>query len=85
MELSTYFTKMKTLWQRLASTKSHIICKCDCGEDELLEDLEKQVESFLFFFMELNDFYANICGYIINKKHRPRLSAIYNMLYQDQS
>lgn len=30
-DLSTYFTKMKTLWQRLASTKSQKICKCNCG------------------------------------------------------
>lgn len=84
MELSTYFTKMKTLWLRLASTKSQKICKCECGKvEELLEDAETR--RIIQFLMGLNDSYANIRGQIINKKHRPSLSVIYNMLDQDQS
>lgn len=84
MELSTYYTKMKTLWQCLASTKSQKICTCSCGKvEELLEDAE--TSRIIQFLMGLNDSYANIRGQMINKKHRPSLSSIYNMLDQDQS
>ncbi|XP_020890917.1 uncharacterized protein LOC110230933 [Arabidopsis lyrata subsp. lyrata] len=84
LDLSTYYTKMKTLWQKLASTKSQKICKCNCGKvEELLEDAETSI--VIQFLMGLNDSYANIRGQIINKKNRPSLSDIYNMLDQDQS
>ncbi|KAG7584438.1 Ribonuclease H-like superfamily [Arabidopsis suecica] len=84
LDLSTYYTKMKTLWQKLASTKSQKICKCNCGKvEELLEDAE--TSRVIQFLMGLNDSYANIRGQIINKKNRPSLSDIYNMLDQDQS
>lgn len=66
MELSTYFTKMKTLWQRLASTKSQKICKFECGKvEELLEDAE--TSRIIQFLMGLNESYANTRGQIIKK------------------
>jgi len=84
LDLSTYYTKMKTLWQKLASTKSQKRCKCNCGKvEELLEDTE--TSRVIQFLMGLNESYANVRGQIINKKNRPSLSEIYNMLDQDQS
>lgn len=68
----------------MISTKSQKICKCECGKvEELLEDAE--TSRIIQFLMWLNDSYTNIQGQIINKKNRPSLTAIYNMLDQDQS
>lgn len=39
LDLSTYFTKKKTLWVQLANTKSRVVKKCDCEQvQELLEE-----------------------------------------------
>lgn len=82
LSLPTYYTKMKTLWQRLANTRTQKICKCNCGKvEELLDDAE--TSRIIQFLMGLNDSYANTRGQIINKKNRPSLSDIYNMLDQD--
>lgn len=84
LDLSTYFSKKKTLWEQLANSKSRSVKKCDCGQvQELLEEAE--MSKIIQFLMGLNDDFNNIRGQILNMKPRPRLNDIYNMLDQDES
>lgn len=84
LDLSTHYTKKKTLWEQLVNTKSSLVKKCDCGEvKELLEDAE--TSKIFQFLMGLNDSFNNIRGQILDMKARPSLSKIYNILDQDES
>ena len=72
-DLSTYFTKQKTLWEQLANTKSSIVKKCNCDQEkELLEDAE--TSRIIQFLLGLNDSFNNICDQILNMKPHPRLN-----------
>lgn len=84
LDLSTYFTKKKILWEQLGNTRSRIVKKCDCNQvHELLEEAE--TSRVIQFLMGLNDSFNNIRGQILNMKPRPGLNEIYNMLDQDES
>lgn len=84
LDLSTYYTKKKTLWEQLANTKSSNVKRCNCDHvKELLEEAE--TSKIIQFLMGLNDNFANIRGQILNMSPRPALTVIYNMLDQDES
>lgn len=84
LDLATYYTKKKTLWEQLANTRSLTVKRCDCDHvKELMEEAE--TSRIIQFLMGLNDSFANIRGQILNMKPRPRLTEIYNMLDQDES
>lgn len=84
LDLSSYFTQKKTLWEKLANTKSSTVKKCNCDQvKELLE--EDETSKIIQFLMGLNDNFNNIRGQILNMKLRPVLNDIYNMLDQDES
>lgn len=83
-DLSTYFTKKKTLWEQLANTRSPLIKKCDCEQvKELLEEAE--MSRIIQFLIGLNENFNNFRGQILNMKPRPGLNDIYNILDQDES
>lgn len=84
LDLSTYFTQKKTLWEKLANTKSSKVKKCNCDHvKELLE--EAATSQIIQFLMGLNDNFNNIRGQILNMKPHSALNDIYNMLDQDES
>lgn len=84
LDLSTYFTKKKTLWEQLGNTKSSTVKRCDCDQvKELLEEAE--TSRIIQFLMGLNDNFNNKRGQILNMKSMPGLNDIYNMLDQDES
>ncbi|KAG7590495.1 Retrotransposon Copia-like N-terminal [Arabidopsis suecica] len=84
LDLATYYTKKKTLWEQLANTRSLTVKRCDCDHvKELMEEAE--TSRIIQFLMGLNDSFANIRGQILNMKPRPGLTEIYNMLDQDES
>jgi len=84
LDLSTYYTKKKTLWVQLANTRVLTVRKCNCDHvKELLEEAE--TSRIIQFLMGLNDNFAHIRGQILNMKPRPGLTEIYNMLDQDES
>ncbi|KAG7546558.1 Retrotransposon gag domain [Arabidopsis suecica] len=84
LDLSTYYTKKKTLWEQLANTRVISVKKCNCDHvKELIEEAE--TSKIIQFLMGLNDSFAHIRGQILNMKPRPCLTEIYNMLDQDES
>lgn len=84
LDLSTYYTKKKTLWVQLANTRTTIVKRCSCDHvKEMVEEVE--TSRIIQFLMGLNESFANIRGQILNMKPRPGLTEIYNMLDQDES
>lgn len=78
MDLSSYFTTLKTLWDELDGATCVETChRCDC-----CKSINKQVEQskIVKFLAGLNESYATIRSQIIMKKHIPDLSEIYNLL-----
>ncbi|XP_024008028.1 uncharacterized protein LOC112084015 [Eutrema salsugineum] len=84
LDLSSYYTKKKTLWEQLSNTKTHSAKRCNCDYAKELLD-EAETSKIIQFLMGLNDNFANIRGNILNMRPRPSLPEIYNMLDQDES
>ncbi|XP_024013753.1 uncharacterized protein LOC112087872 [Eutrema salsugineum] len=84
MDLSEYYTKMVTIWERLACTKNLIEkggCRCSQVQKLLADHETTRIVQFL---MGLNDEFAATRTQILNTKPRPSLSDMYNMLDQDE-
>ncbi|XP_020870726.1 uncharacterized protein LOC110225407 [Arabidopsis lyrata subsp. lyrata] len=83
MDLATYYTTLKTLWNDLDGANCVKICRnCDCCKAMGQRTDNSRVIKFL---AGLNDSYSVIRSQIIMKKHIPELSEIYNLLDQDHS
>ncbi|CAA7017958.1 unnamed protein product [Microthlaspi erraticum] len=83
MDLSTYYTKLKTLWDELDGTSCEKTCHhCDC-----CKSMEKKADhaKVIKFLAGLNESYNVIRSQIIMKKNVPALSEIYHLLDQDHS
>lgn len=81
MDLSTYYTTLKTLWDELdGSNYITICCKCDCCK---AIDTKADHAKIIKFLAGLNESYAVIKCQIVMKKHVPDLSEIYNLFDHD--
>lgn len=81
MDLATYYTTLKTLWDELEGANCVDTCHhCDCcNTTEKKADHAKVIK----FLAGLNESYSVIRSQIIMKKNVPELSEIYNLLDQD--
>lgn len=81
MDLATYHTTLKTLWDELDGANCVSTCRtCDCCKATATQLNHAKVIKFL---AGLNESYSVIRSQIIMKKHIPELSEIYNLLDQD--
>ena len=81
LDLSSYYTKLKTLWDDLDGVDCVKICQsCECCKATAKKIKHTKVIKFL---AGLNDSYFSARGQIIMKKHVPDLSEMYNLLDQD--
>lgn len=83
MDLATYYTTLKTLWDELDGANCVTTCRnCDCCKaTETKADQSKVIK----FLAGLNESYAIIRSQIIVKKNIPELSEIFNLLDQDHN
>lgn len=83
MDLATYYTTLKTLWDELDGANCVTTCRtCDCCKaTETKADQSKVIK----FLAGLNESYAIIRSQIIMKKNIPELSEIYNLLDQNHN
>lgn len=80
-DLSSYYTKLKTLWGDLDGADCVKTCHtCACCKAMATKTKHTKVIKFLD---GLNDSYSNARSQIIMKKHVPDLSEVYNLLDQD--
>lgn len=83
MELSAYYTKLKTLWDEFDGTTCEETChNCKCCK---ATDTKADHAKVIKFLAGLNDSYTVIRSQIIMKKHIPTMSEVYNLLDQDHS
>ena len=74
--VSTYFTKLKVLWEELANFDTHCTCGlCTCGG-------AKETECTMTFLMGLNEKYAQIRGQILLMDPIPSVNRIFSLLIQ---
>lgn len=88
MDLATYYTTLKTLWDNLDAAEVSEPCFC-CHKFHCRGQLDakSKVERgrIIKFLAGLNEKYSVIRGQILMKKPLPNLAEIYNMLDQDDS
>ena len=83
MSLSTYYTKLKTLWADLDGAD----CVKKCQNCNCCRAISTQAEhnKIIKFLAGLNESYASARSQIIMKKNVPTLAEVYNLLDQDYS
>lgn len=82
-DLSTYYTKLKTLWDDLDGADCIKTCQnCNCCKANATKIEHSKIIKFL---AGLNESYANGCSQIIMKKNVPPLREVYNLLDHDFS
>lgn len=82
-DLSTYYTKLKTLWDDLDGEDCVKTCQsCNCCKAMATKTEHSKIIKFL---AGLNESYSNARSQIIMKKNVPNLGEVYNLLDQDYS
>ncbi|XP_019238891.1 PREDICTED: uncharacterized protein LOC109218949 [Nicotiana attenuata] len=83
--ISTYFTKMKSLWDELdaLNTFSACICNCECGA-KAKSVKAHQDERLLQFLMGLNDTFIGVRRNILLSSPLPSIGQAYSLVIQDK-
>ncbi|GAB2295399.1 hypothetical protein Dimus_038351 [Dionaea muscipula] len=89
LSVSDYYTKLKGLWQKLASMRTSKKCECNgvstctCG---LLQSLEREEEEekLMVFLMGLNDTFTPIRGNLLLLSPLPSISKAYHLISQEE-
>ncbi|KAH0692270.1 hypothetical protein KY285_019367 [Solanum tuberosum] len=84
--IAGYFTKLKRLWDELASLDSQDKCTCVCiceGKQKLEKSVED--EMLIQFLMGLNDTYAQARGNILMMNPLPNINVAYSLILQDEN
>ncbi|XP_075092493.1 uncharacterized protein LOC142172718 [Nicotiana tabacum] len=80
--ISSYFNRIKKLWDELSFSVSYPDCVCGCKETYQRLDEEQKVHQFL---MGLNESYSTIRRNILMMKPLPDVDSVYSMLVNDES
>lgn len=83
MSLSVYYTKLKTLWNELASYIPSCSCgRCTCGG---VKDLIVyfQIEYVMTFLMGLNDSFNQICPELLLMEPKPTINRVFSLVAQE--
>ncbi|XP_074283421.1 uncharacterized protein LOC141607970 [Silene latifolia] len=83
--VSTYFTKLKMLWDELdvMGVSPRCSCSCTCGNTAKLVKFQ-QDKRVVQFLMGLKDSYTVIRGVILMLNPLPSLGVVYNNLLQEE-
>ncbi|XP_060202752.1 uncharacterized protein LOC132631174 [Lycium barbarum] len=84
--ISTYFTKLKRIWDELDCLNSDIVCRCTCtceGNEKLSKSVQDQ--RLIHFLMGLNDVYTQARGNILMINPLPSMNIVYSLQLQDKS
>ncbi|KAL5560411.1 hypothetical protein UlMin_036622 [Ulmus minor] len=80
-EVSTYFTKLKTLWDELRDFRP--LPACDCGGMKALVEYQQQ-EYVLQFLMGLNESYTQIHAQILMQDPFPPINKVFSLVVQEE-
>jgi hypothetical protein len=79
--VSAYFTKLKSLWDKLNNHRSFLTCSC--AALKILID-NKQHESVMQFLMGLNDSFANVRAQSLMMEPLPTLNKAFSLVVQEE-
>lgn len=77
LDINTYFTHLKILWDELKNYQPVSVCECG-GMHSWTEHLDQ--ECVIQFLMELNDSYAGIQAQILMLDPLPNVSKVFNLV-----
>ncbi|XP_019234231.1 PREDICTED: uncharacterized protein LOC109214736 [Nicotiana attenuata] len=85
LDITTYYTRMKRLWEELntLSGKSQHSCVCTCGSKKMLHK-EEQDRRLIQFSMGLNEVYTIVRGSILMMKPLPSLAQAFSLPIQKE-
>ncbi|XP_075108848.1 uncharacterized protein LOC107790769 [Nicotiana tabacum] len=85
LDITSYYTKMKKLWEELNTliAKSHCTCNCSCGAKESMHKAE-QDRRLIQFFMGLNETYTVVRGSILMMNPLPSIAQAFSLLIQEE-
>ncbi|XP_015163840.1 uncharacterized protein [Solanum tuberosum] len=86
LDISTYFTRLKRLWDELDSLNADVVCTCVCiceGQKKLTKSLQDQ--RLVQFLMGLTDVYSNVRSIILMSNYLPTLDYTCYLLLQDEN
>lgn len=82
--VSTYFTKVKSLWEELTNYRPFCSCNlCNCDGVKNLGD-HYQNEYVMTFLMGLNDLYTQALSQILLVGHLPPINCVFSMILQEE-
>ena len=79
--VATYFTKLKALWDELASYSPQLTCTCG-GIKKLAK--REQEDCVILFLLGLNESYSAIRGQILLMQPLPVLNKAYSLVLQEE-
>ncbi|XP_075083713.1 uncharacterized protein LOC142167461 [Nicotiana tabacum] len=85
LDITSYYTKMKKLWDELTTliTKSHCTCNCTCGARESMHKAEHD-RRLIQFLMGLNETYTVVRGSILMMNPLPIIAQAFSLLIQEE-
>ncbi|XP_015160269.1 uncharacterized protein [Solanum tuberosum] len=85
LDITTYYTRMKKLWEELSTLhiKTQCNCSCTCGAKDNVFKVE-QDRRLIQFLMGLNEAYTVVRGNILMMNPLPSLAQTFSLLVQDE-
>lgn len=81
LSVSTYFIRLKALWDELANYKP--VPACSCGATHMLDSYVQQ-EKILQFLMVLNESFSSARAQILPMEHLPSLNKLFSLVLQEE-
>jgi hypothetical protein len=81
MSVTTYFTKLKSLWEELSAL--HTIPICTCGSSKEIIQYQ-HYQRFMKFLMGLNNSYGPTRSQILLMDHLPSVNRAYALILQEE-
>ncbi|XP_068662825.1 uncharacterized protein [Aristolochia californica] len=82
--VSTYFTKLKTIWEELCNYRPHCSCgKCSCGDVTNLND-HHHMEYIMSFLMGLDDSFSHVRGQLLLMDLMTPLNRVFSLVVQEE-
>lgn len=81
LDLNTYFTRLKILWDELRNFQPIPVCQCGGMKEWMTYQQQEYVMQFL---MGLNDSYSTIRGQILMITPLPSVSKVFNLVVQEE-
>jgi len=80
--VSTYYTKLKSIWEELSGYKPTFNCSCDGMHQLQQHAASKYVMTFL---IGLHDSFSQICGQILLSDPLPSIGNVFSLILQEES